>query len=43
MIEKKKQQRKPSLDTLIYRLDEMFINAGLGGKSVQLDPEPKPL
>lgn len=40
MTEKKKQQRKSGLAALIDRLDEMFINAGLGGKSVQLDPEP---
>ena len=32
--------RKSSLDTLIEELDEMFINAGLGGKSVQLEPDP---
>lgn len=40
MTEKKKQQRKSSLAALIDKLDEMFIKAGLGGKSVQLDPEP---
>ena len=40
MTEKKKQQRQSSLAALIDRLDEMFINAGMGGKSVQLDPEP---
>ena len=36
----KKTVRKSSLDTLIEELDEMFINAGLGGKSVQLEPDP---
>lgn len=40
MTEKKKTVRKSGLAALIDRLDEMFINAGLGGKSVQLDPEP---
>ena len=40
MTEKKKQQRKSGLAALIDSLDEMFINAGLGGKSVQLDPDP---
>ena len=38
--DEKKTVRKSSLDTLIDRLDEMFINAGLGGKSVQLEPDP---
>lgn len=38
--DEKKLQRKSSLAALIDRLDEMFINAGMGGKSVQLDPEP---
>lgn len=38
--DEKKSTRKSSLDTLIEELDEMFINAGLGGKSVQLEPDP---
>ena len=38
--DERKPYRKSSLDTLIDRLDEMFINAGLGGKSVQLEPDP---
>ena len=38
--DEKKTVRKSSLDTLIEELDEMFINAGLGGKSVQLEPDP---
>ena len=32
--------RKSSLDTLIERIDAKFIAAGLGGKSVQLEPDP---
>ena len=41
MIQDEKQKKSlSSLDTLIDRLDEMFINAGLGGKSVQLEPDP---
>ena len=41
MIQDEKEvTRKSSLDTLIEELDEMFINAGLGGKSVQLEPDP---
>lgn len=38
--DEKEVTRKSSLDTLIEELDEMFINAGLGGKSVQLEPDP---
>ena len=38
--DEKEVARKSSLDTLIEELDEMFINAGLGGKSVQLEPDP---
>lgn len=32
--------RKSSLATLIERIDAKFIAAGLGGKSVQLEPDP---
>ena len=38
--DEKKTVRKSSLDTLIERIDAKFIAAGLGGKSVQLEPDP---
>ena len=38
--DEKKSTRKSSLDTLIERIDAKFIAAGLGGKSVQLEPDP---
>ena len=38
--DEKKSTRKLSLDTLIERIDAKFIAAGLGGKSVQLEPDP---
>ena len=40
--DEKKSTRKLSLDTLIERIDAKFIAAGLGGKSVQLEPDPTP-
>ena len=38
--DEKEVTRKSSLDTLIERIDAKFIAAGLGGKSVQLEPDP---
>ena len=38
--DEKEVTRKSSLDTLIERIDAKFINAGLGGKSIQLEPDP---
>ena len=38
--DEKKSTRKSSLATLIERIDAKFIAAGLGGKSVQLEPDP---
>ena len=32
--------RKSRVATLIERIDAKFIAAGLGGKSVQLEPDP---
>ena len=41
MIQDEKQKKSlSSLDTLIERIDAKFIAAGLGGKSVQLEPDP---
>lgn len=41
MTQYEKQKKSPSrVATLIERIDAKFIAAGLGGKSVQLEPEP---
>lgn len=32
--------KKSNLDILIGEIDELFINAGLGGKTRMLEPDP---
>ena len=38
--EGKGKTKQSRVATLIERIDAKFINAGLGGKSVQLEPDP---
>lgn len=38
--DERKPYRKSRVATLIERIDAKFIAAGLGGKSVQLEPDP---
>ncbi len=38
--EGKRKTKQSRVATLIERIDAKFIAAGLGGKSVQLEPDP---